>query len=80
VIQPPSPFSLGLPDFLITGGTVELSGPGAAITGFPTGVPIPIPSPCPPMICDTGIPAVPGHFSLHQGPGVEFNIQVTKLP
>jgi hypothetical protein len=81
VIQAGSPFAPpGVPDFLITGGTVELSGPGAASTGLPTGVPIPIPSPCPPMICDTGIPAVPGHFSFHPSPGVEFNIQVNKLP
>jgi hypothetical protein len=32
------------------------------------------------MVCDTGIPAVPGHFSFHPIPGVEFNVQVNKLP
>ena len=64
-------------NFLVTSGTLTLSGPGAP---GPTGIPIPIPSPCPGFICDTGIPAVPGHFSFHPGPGVELNIQVNKLP
>ena len=86
VIQANSPFVIpaGFPDFLLTSGTVTLSGPGAATTGFPSHVPIPFPfgppiNGCPPMVCDTGIPAVPGHFSLHS-PGFEFNVQVTKLP
>ena len=79
VIQSGSPFVFppGAPDFLVTSGTLTLSGPGAP---GPTGIPIPIPSPCPGFICDTGIPAVPGHFSIHPGPGVELNIQVNKLP
>jgi hypothetical protein len=82
-IQSGSPFvPPGVPDFLLTSGAFELSGPGAAANpfGFPVGVPISIPSPCPPVICDTGIPAVPGHFSFHPTPGVELNVQVNKLP
>ena len=79
VIQPGSPFSLGLPDFLFTSGTVTLAGPGAP-PGVPLHVAIPFPNPCPPFICDSGIPAVPGHFSFHPSPGVELNIQVTNLP
>ncbi|HYS00840.1 MAG TPA: hypothetical protein VET82_00645 [Candidatus Eisenbacteria bacterium] len=61
---------------------MTLSGPGVP-TGIPAHVPIPFPFPnvgCPPMVCDTGIPAVPGHFSFHPSPGVEFNVQVNKLP
>jgi hypothetical protein len=85
VIQPGSPFSLGFPDFLLTSGTFTLIGPGAVNNpfGFPLHVPISFPFPdgsCPAFICDTGIPAVPGHFSLHPSPGAELNIQVTKLP
>jgi hypothetical protein len=84
VIQANSPFVLppGLPDFLLTTGTVTLSGPGVP-AGIPAHVPIAFPFPnvgCPPMVCDTGIPAVPGHFSFHPSPGVEFNVQVNKLP
>jgi hypothetical protein len=82
VIHANSPFVLppGLPDFLLTSGTVTLSGPGVP-PGIPVHVPIGFPFPdgsCPPMICDTGIPAVPGHFSLHS-PGLEFNVQVNKI-
>ena len=29
---------------------------------------------------DTGIPAVPGHYSLNMGPGIHANIQVTQIP
>ncbi len=77
VIQAGSPFSLGLPDFLFTSGTFRLTGPGVP-AGVPARVPIPLPTSCPAMICDTGIPAVPGHFSFH-APGVELNIQVNKI-
>lgn len=78
VIQPGSPFSLGLPDFLFTKGTVTLSGPGVP-SFLPSNTPIPFPSPCPQFICDSGIPAMPGHFAF-QSPGVQFVIQVTELP
>jgi hypothetical protein len=85
VIQPGSPFSGGLPDFLFTSGTLTLSGPGAASTGFPSHVPIPFPfgppiNGCPAFICDSGIPAIPGHFSFHPFPGSTFELQVTKVP
>jgi len=79
VIQAGSPFSFGLPDFLFTSGTVTLSGPGVP-PFLPSNTPIPFPNPCPPMICDSGVPAVPGHFSFHPSPGVALEIQVTKLP
>ncbi len=75
VLVPP-----GVPSFFVTSGTFEVQGPGAAIAGFPTGVPIPFPSPCPAVLCDTGLPAVPGHLDLHPFLGYEINIQVTKLP
>ena len=83
VIQATSPFTPpGVPDFLITSGTLELTGAGAASNpfGFPVGVPFAIPSPCPTIVCDTGIPPIPGHVSFHPTPGVELNIQVNKLP
>ena len=63
----------------MTSGTFELQGPGV-IPGIPTGVPIPFPNPCPAILCDLGIPAVPGHIVLHPFPLYEINIQVTKIP
>jgi len=76
----PIVFPLGAPDFQFTDVTVEVTGPGAALMGIPTGVPLTFKDPnCPPMICDTGVPAMAGHFSLH-APGVALVIQVTKLP
>jgi hypothetical protein len=73
-------FPSGPPTFFVTSGTFEVQGPAAAIAGFPTGVPIPFPTPCPAILCDLGIPAVPGHFAAHPFPGYEINIQVTKVP
>ena len=71
----------GLPGFFITpgAGTLEITGPGPVPPFVQKGVPIPIPNPCPTFICDTGIPAVPGHVSLHVS-GFVLEIQVTKLP
>jgi hypothetical protein len=76
----------GTPGFFITGGTLVLTGPGAP---GPTGVTIPLGAVCnlsniPTTLvgnpaCDTGIPAAPGHVSLHPAPGVELNIQVTQI-
>jgi hypothetical protein len=87
VIQASSPFTFppGLPDFLLTSGTLTLSGPGVVNAPFPPHVPIPFPfgppiNGCPAFICDTGIPPIPGHFSFHPTPGAEFNLQVTRLP
>lgn len=72
----------GVPGFFVTpgAGTLEITGPGPVPPFVPKGVPFPIPNPCPTFICDLGIPAVAGHVSLHPSPGVELNIQVTKLP
>lgn len=69
----------GSPDFLFTKGFIEVTGPGASVVGIPTGVVLPLDCSIP-GLCDTGLPAVPGHFSFLPAPGVEFNIQVTKLP
>ena len=70
----------GVPSFFVTGGTFEVQGPGAANLGLPTGVPIPFPVPCPAVLCDLGLPAVPGHLSANPFQGYTINIQVTKLP
>lgn len=70
----------GVPSFFVTSGTFEVQGPGATIAGIPKGVPIPFPTPCPAVLCDTGLPAVPGHVDLHPFPDYEINIQVTQLP
>src|SRR5260370_5262573 len=87
VIQANSQFTFppGQPDFLLTSGTLTLSCPGVASAPFPPHLPIPFPfgppiNGCPPFICDTGIPPIPGHFSFHPTPGAEFNLQGTKLP
>ncbi len=79
----------GVPGFFFTGGTVELNGPGAALVGIPTGVPIPLSALCnfsniPTSlignpICDSGIPAVPGHHPFNPFPGFSIQIQVTKV-
>ena len=72
----------GVPGFFITpgAGTLEITGPGPVPPFVTKGVPFPIPNPCPAFICDTGIPAVAGHVSLHPTSGAELEIQVTKLP
>ncbi len=82
----------GVPSFFLTGGTVTATGPGPSIAGIPTGVAIPlsivcVPNPSPPpglsplagSLCDTGNPASPGHFSFNPVPGVNIEIQVTKV-
>ena len=75
VLLPP-----GVPSFFVTSGSFEVQGPGAANLGLPTGVAIPFPTPCPAVLCDTGLPAVPGHFDVTPFHGYTINIQVTKLP
>lgn len=76
----------GVPGFFFTGGTAELTGPGVP-PGVPARVPFPLAAVCnftdaPANLigspCDTGIPAVPGHFGF-TGPGFEIQIQVTKV-
>jgi hypothetical protein len=83
VILPPGvPFAPpGVPTFAFTSGTFEVTGPGAGTGGLPpAGMVVSLPNPCPPQLCDTGLPSIPGHYSFHPVAGVEFNIQVTKLP
>ncbi len=68
--------SQGVPDFFLTS---EID----TITGRTGGPPVTIPIPS--EFFDTGIPAIPGHFSpqtlfgLQAPPGTNFNIQVTRL-
>lgn len=79
----------GVPGFFFGAGTQVFTGPGAAFLGIPTHVPIPFSLLCnlsnfPTSTignpnCDSGLPAVPGHTSIH-APGFELEIQVTKLP
>ncbi len=90
-IGPSAALPPSLPGFLADSGTVEFSGPGAAQIGLPTGVDlnfVPLCSGGLSFLCDTGIPAVPGHYtynqipifpSLSQQPGLRFNVQVTKI-
>ncbi len=94
VIALGSPFvPPGVPSFFFTGGTAELTGPGAKALGLPVGVPFPLSTPgvcdfsnIPVSLffspCDTGIPAKAGHFAFNTGgpTGFEFQLQVTKLP
>jgi hypothetical protein len=77
----------GVPGFFLTGGTAEVVGPGAQILSFlfgvPVGTPFSLSTVCNPAHlagspCDTGIPAVPGHFGF-TGQGFEIQIQVTKV-
>ena len=78
-----------VPTFFFTGGSFEVTGPGASVMGIPTGVVLPLSIICdfsniPASLigggCDTGLPSIPGHYSFHPFPGSEFNIQVNKLP
>jgi len=77
----------GVPSFFITSGNLEVSGPGAQLLGVPVGVPFASSLACGPGTtaaeligtpCDTGIPAVAGHFSF-MAPGAKVQIQVTHL-
>src|SRR5207253_1581364 len=71
VIQSGSPFvPPGAPDFLVTSGTLTLSGPGAP---GPTGIPIPIPSPCPGIMRYPELPPRPRTLPLPPRPGGETN-------
>ncbi len=81
-----------IPCFFLTGGTAVIQGPGAKVLsilfGVPVGVPFSLSIPCgsssvPSSLagspCDTGVPAMPGHFSFRPVPTVHIEIQVTKI-
>jgi hypothetical protein len=81
-----------LPAFFATGpGTMTLTGPGAGIFGqfFPSSFTCPATAVrSPNFICDTGIPAVPGHYTndliplfpfVPAQPGLHFDVQVTRI-
>ncbi len=70
-------------------GTFTARGPGASVL-FPSAS-FPIAFACPSVpffLCDTGIPAVPGHYTWSQipflpipaQPGLEYHIQVHEIP
>ncbi len=78
--------------FVLLGGSVRAEGPGPKAMGIPTGVQFPLLPVCASMemtkgsllgtLCDTGIPAVPGHISFQGfifGAHAAIVIQVTKL-
>ncbi len=77
--------------FVLLGGSVRAEGPGPKAMGIPTGVQFPLLPVCASMertgsllgtLCDTGIPAVPGHIAFQGfmfGAHVAVVVQVTKL-
>ncbi len=80
-----------MPGFFAESGTVVFKGSGAGALGLPTNTRIPFAPLCLHglfFLCDTGIPAVPGHFTLNtiplfglsQQPGANYEIQVNQLP
>ncbi|HZY46891.1 MAG TPA: hypothetical protein VFE96_03745 [Candidatus Bathyarchaeia archaeon] len=81
----------GVAGFFADSGTVEFTGTGASGLGLPTGTPIDFVPLCSHglfFLCDTGIPAAPGHYTLNviplfglsQQPGIHYKIQVNQLP
>ena len=80
-----------MPSFFATAGTVEFTGAGAVDVGLPIATPINFAPLCTPhglfFLCDTGIPATAGHFTLNdihlfglsQQPGINYNVQVTHI-
>jgi hypothetical protein len=81
----------GMPGFFADSGTVSFTGAGATALGLPTNTRINFVPLCSHglfFLCDTGIPAVSGHFTLStiplfglsQQPGINYNIQVTHIP
>ncbi len=86
------PTQPSLPGFFAMGaGTSILTGSGANILQalFPSSFTCPsTPVPSPNFLCDTGIPAVPGHYTWNQipflpflptQPGLHLNEQVTQI-
>ena len=81
----------GMIGFFADTGTVEFVGPGAGDVGLPTQTVVNFVPLCSHglfFLCDTGIPAVAGHytlstiplFGLSPQPGIHYNIQVNQLP
>jgi hypothetical protein len=90
-----------LPAFFASGsGSLTVTGPGAPVLGLSSGVPMtftctPAPGATPvPLsaalffLCDTGIPAVAGHYTystiplfpfLPSQPGIHYDLQVTQI-
>ena len=77
-----------MPGFFADSGTIVFTGTGV---GLPTHTPIDFVKLCSQglfFLCDTGIPAVSGHytlsdihlFGLSPQPGINYNIQVNQLP
>src|SRR5712692_5103301 len=80
----------GMPGFFADSGTVVFTGAGAGALGLPTNTRIDFVPLCSHglfFLCDTGIPAVPGHFTLStipifglsQQPGITYQVQVTHI-
>lgn len=81
----------GMTGFFADSGMAEFAGPGAGAVGLPTSTPIDFVPLCSHglfFLCDTGIPAVAGHytlttiplFGLSPHPGFHYNVRVNRLP
>jgi len=80
----------GMPGFFADSGTVSFTGPGTRDLGLPAGTRVPFVPFCSHglfFLCDSGIPAAPGHytlstiplFGLTQQPGINYNVQVNQI-
>ena len=80
----------GMPGFFADSGTVSFTGAGATTLGLPTNTRINFVPLCSHglfFLCDTGIPAAAGHFTLNtipifglsQQPGITYQVQVTHI-
>jgi hypothetical protein len=80
----------GMPGFFADSGSVTFTGQGAKTLGLPTNAPLDFVPLCSVglfFLCDTGIPAVPGHFTLStipvfgvpSQPGANFEVQITQI-
>jgi hypothetical protein len=81
----------GMQGFFADSGTVLFTGPGAGAVGLPTNTRINFVPLCSHglfFLCDTGVPATAGHytlstiplFGLSQQPGANYEVQVTHIP
>jgi hypothetical protein len=77
--------------FFADAGTVSFTGAGATGLGLPTNTPINFVPLCSHglfFLCDTGIPAVAGHYTLNtipvfgltSQPGITYAVQITHIP